>query len=104
MLTKAALAITLASSLALAGCNTTGIDNAVQKNLPAICASAEILYAGYSAAVANGSAKPNSAIDTTIAGLKPLCADPANQNSATVLMQVAVLYATLTSQVRKAKA
>ncbi|MFU0502979.1 cell wall anchor protein [Pseudaminobacter sp. NGMCC 1.201702] len=93
-----------AAMLALAGCQTTSIDVAIQKNLPQVCSAAGTAHVAFIAASAAGTIS-----DRTIrkeaaawAALEPICANPSGQTTATILVAAASAYATITIALREA--
>lgn len=100
------LLLAAAASLSLAGCTTTAsIDTAIQDNLPAICGAADTAHLAFTAVAATGSLsertirRERAAYDV----LQPLCVDPANASTASVLVAAAAAYATITAALREAE-
>lgn len=93
------------ASLALTGCVTTDIDNAVQKSLPAICKNAETAHIAFTAVAATGRVKASTVEKeaAAYAALQPLCANPSQQTAATVLIQALTLYTTMSSALKEAQ-
>ncbi len=100
------LLLAAAGSLALAGCTTTSsIDAAIQSNLPAICNAATTAHIAFSAVAATGNISDRTVRREQAAydALQPLCADPANATTASVLVAAATAYATITAALREAE-
>jgi hypothetical protein len=101
------LLLAAASSLALAGCTTTtgSIDTAVQQNLPAICKAATSAHLAFTIVAASGNLSERTVRQERIAYdvLAPLCVDPSNATSASILVAAAGAYSTITIALREAE-
>lgn len=93
-----------AACLALAGCQTTSIDSAIQKNLPQICSAATTAHAAFIAASAAGTISDRTIRKEAAAwsALQPICANPRGQTSASILVAAASAYASITIALREA--
>ncbi|CAM5577819.1 hypothetical protein MAUB1S_09724 [Mycolicibacterium aubagnense] len=98
------LLLVAAAMLALAGCQTTSIDNAIQKNLPQVCSAATTAHAAFIAASAAGTISERTVRKESAAwsALQSICANPAGQTTSTILVAAAAAYATITIALREA--
>lgn len=104
--TVAGLALAAAGTLALAGCQTTStIDQTVQTSLPKICAASEVAHTAFLTYVEVGkvSAKDRRIELAAYQSLASICADPANQNTVTILVAAANAYATVAAALKNAE-
>ena len=100
------LIVALACSSALAGCQTTDIDTAVQKSAVQLCAAATPLHESF-LTVASTGAISQKTIDREAQAwdiIAPICADPAHATSTTILIAGANAYIVISQAVREAKA
>lgn len=87
--------------LSCTACQTTDLDSAIQKNLPAICKNAELGHLTFQAlgeAVSKTSRNREAAI---YASLEAICLNPAGQTTASVLISAISTYALLAQQWKK---
>jgi len=93
-----------AAMLALAGCQTTSIDTAIQKNLPQVCSAATSAHAAFVVVAAGGSISDRTIRKEAAAwsALQPICANPSGQTTSTILVAAAAAYATITVALREA--
>lgn len=97
---------TLPALALLAACTTTtDLDASIQKSLPQICDGADVLHAAFVAVSVSGavSAKVIDREAQAWAVLAPLCADPANANTTTVLITAANAYIVIVQAIKEAK-
>lgn len=73
---------------ALAGCQTTSIDTAIQKSAPQICAAAQSIHEAFVASGA-GSIKDKAREAAAWSVLVPICADPTSVTATTVAIAIA---------------
>lgn len=99
--------IAAAACLALAGCTTTTgtIDTAVQENLPAICNAATTAHMAFQVVAASGNLSDRTVRNEELAYgvLEPLCVDPSNATSASILVAAAGAYSTIAIALREAE-
>ena len=94
--------LVFALSLLLAACQSTKLDVALQKNLPAICRGADNVHTVFIAATFTGKIK-ESTIRKEAAGyaaLQAFCNDPSSITSQTAVAAAAQAYATYLIAVR----
>lgn len=97
-----------AGGLLLAGCSTTTndrIDEALQRNLPAICDSAELAHLAFLAVAPAADISPKTlAAEAAAWGeLADLCEDPEGVTSAHIVLAAARAYTTITIALREAQ-
>ena len=88
----------LCGTLALGACQTTALDDTIQRTLPDICRGADAAYASFSIYAVSGqvSDRTTNRVNLAYGELQRVCSDPASQNTATVLVAAAQAYATIT--------
>lgn len=98
------LLIAASACLALAGCQTASIDEAIQRNLPQICSAATTAHDAFTAVAITGAVSASTVRREEAAwnALQPLCTNPAGATSASVLVAAAAAYATITVALRDA--
>lgn len=95
----------LCGSFALAGCQTTNIDDTIAKNLPKACAAISIAHASF---LSINDVHPLSASivkkeAVAYASSKPLCADPSHVTTANALVVASQVYAAIVGALAEAK-
>lgn len=81
------------AALALTGCTTTDIDQAIRGSLPQICAASSGLYETYMLS-GSGSDRDRASIEAAWSAMEPLCDDAPNATAAklaTAIAQAAVI-------------
>lgn len=91
--------------LALTGCQTATVDQAISKNLPQVCSAAAVAYAAFNsyATVASVSAKDERRVDAAWNSLQPICVNPSSQTAGTVLVAAISAYGTIASALTNAQ-
>ncbi len=90
----------------LAGCTTTSpVDNAIQKNLPQVCAAAATAYLAVQEAETAGliSRATSRKVDTAWDVLEPVCKNPSETSTATILLAAITAYGTIARALREAE-
>jgi len=100
-----AISIAAAACLALAGCQTTKIDEAIQESLPRICQNAETAHTAFVIVASTGkiSQSTKSREEAAYTTLQGLCRNPSNQTAASVLIAAVQAYANMTSALKEAQ-
>ncbi|MBZ9653565.1 cell wall anchor protein [Phyllobacterium lublinensis] len=99
------LLFAVAAALALSACNTTKVDETIQKNLPRTCSLINQTHAAFVTVSISGSisvktvAKEAAAYDSA----QKVCADPSSVTASTALVKAAEVYATIAIALREAK-
>lgn len=83
--------------LALTGCQTATVDQAISKNLPQVCSAATVAYTAFDAyaSVATVSAKDERRVDAAWKALQPICLNPSSQTAGSVLVAAIGAYGTI---------
>lgn len=97
------VALLVAACLALSACQTTKIDEAVNRSLPKACAALSSAYAAFSAVVAAGviSARTVHKVETARSGVAIVCADPANATATDALVRVIAASAIIAAALKE---
>lgn len=83
--------ILLATAL-VAGCTTTAIDAALQKNAPQVCVNASTAYQTF-VATGRGSAKTQATVNAAYSAVREMCKSPSTITSAQVAVVLGQTYA-----------
>lgn len=102
---RAIVLIVAAACLALAGCQTSRIDTAIQANLPRICSGASIAHSAFTVFAAGGSisAATQRREEAAWNALQPLCVDPSSQTAGSALASAVASYAIIAKALAEAK-
>lgn len=98
------VAIIAAAGIALSGCQTAKLDDAVAKSLPKACTALGTAYAAYSALAAAGIVKARTVrkVEGAYSGVAIICADPANTKAADALVRVIAASAVVAAALKEA--
>jgi hypothetical protein len=101
-----ALLFAAAAGLALSGCQTRSIDNAIQTNLPKTCDALNVAHTAFVAATASGKIpqKTSDKEAAAYAGIQTICADPQHTTAASALVLAAEAFAVVSTALQEAKA
>ena len=96
----------VALSMLAAGCTTTSVDQAIAKNLPALCKNATTAHLAFvvAAGLRNVDARWVKSEEVAYATITRLCSDTNPPDTATVLVAVTTAYLELTKALRAAEA
>lgn len=102
---KLAVLAAAIGALALAGCQSTKVDEAIAKNLPKICSGAASIHSAFTIVAATGEvpAKAVTKERAAWAALNSVCKNPASVNSATALVTAAEAYAAMVAALKAAQ-
>lgn len=91
--------------LALAGCQTTKIDGAIQESLPRICQNAETAHIAFVIVASTGKISQSTVAreEAAYTTLQSLCREPSKQTAATVLIAAVQAYANMTGALKEAQ-
>lgn len=94
------------AAILLSGCQTLQtVDQAVQKNLPQICAAAATAHVAFSVVAETGklSERTITRESAAFAAVEVICRDPSGFSSATALVTAAQAYAAVAAALREAE-
>ncbi|MBT9370260.1 cell wall anchor protein [Rhizobium sp. CSW-27] len=101
-------AMLAAAALALSACSTTtgSLDATIRDGLIRTCPLIETGYAAFTVATASGDIRETTIrkVDAAYAGVKVMCAAPAEVTAADALVRAAAAYATISAALKEAKA
>jgi uncharacterized hydantoinase/oxoprolinase family protein len=99
------LIASLIAGLALAGCQSTKLDEAIAKNLPKICSGAAQIHSAFVVVAATGTVPAKAVKNERVAyaAVRTVCADPGSVNSSTALATAAEAYAAMIRALREAE-
>lgn len=100
-----ALLFAMAAGLALSGCQTTKVDQAIEQNLPKVCSALQTAHVAFSAVAATGKIKaPTVAKESAAyAGVSTICADPSHTTAVGAVVLVAQAYVVVSAALQEAK-
>lgn len=98
------IAMAAGGALALASCQTTKFDGAIEQNLPKACQTLEAAHVAFTAVASLGNVKASTIAKEQAAygGVIVICADPASTDLGTALVKVAQAYVIISTALKEA--
>lgn len=97
------VAFIAAACLALSACQTTSIDEAVNRSLPKACSALTAAHLAFSAAAVAGAVRQRTVqkVEAAYGGVTIICADPASATAADALVRVVAASAVIAAALKE---
>lgn len=102
---KSKIAVLATALVALAGCQTTQVDQVVQDTLPKACTALKVAYAGFSGVAATGVVKARTIdkVNAVYSGVQVACVNPETANSIDVILRVSQATIVITQALKEVR-